>query len=83
MVDEPGRRQAHPVVALECKQRQSSFGLADEVDREEPYGHGQFDAHHDGAGVQRRLMPTYLALEQRVGTPTHSTVSGATNPALK
>ena len=77
VVDEPSGRIAHPEVALECERRQSGLGLADQVDREEPGRQRQFGALHHGAGDQRRLMSTRLALEQRVGSPAYPAVSNA------
>lgn len=71
VVNEPRRRIAHPQVPLEGECRQPGLGLADEVDREKPNAQGQFRALHHGARDQRGLMPTSLALEQRVSSPAH------------
>lgn len=78
VVENPDRWLAHPTVMLERQRRQSGRGLADEADRNEPYGQGQFGALHFGAGNQRDLMATTcLAPEQCVGLPTLASVSGA------
>lgn len=76
VVDQPGRRVAHPQLSHERERRQPGLGLADEVDREKPDGQGQFGALHDGAGDQRGLMPTGMALKKRMGSPAHPAVGG-------
>jgi len=77
VVDEPGRRVAHPEVTHEGERRQPGLGLADEVDRQEPGGQRQLGALHQGAGDQRGLVATGAALEQRMVTPVHPRIGRA------
>ncbi len=46
VVDQPGRRVAHPQVSHQRERRQPGLGLADKVDREKPDAQGQFAALH-------------------------------------
>jgi len=78
VVHQPCRWVAHTQVAFERKRRQSSLGLADEVDCQEPHRQGQLGALEHGASDQRRLMPTRVALKNPVPTSAQNTVRGAT-----
>ncbi len=78
VVHQPCRWVTHTQVALERQRRQSGFGLADEVDCQEPHRQGQLGALKDGASDQRRLVPTGVALKDLVAKGTQDAVRSAT-----
>lgn len=70
VVNEPCGRVAHAEMPLQRQRRQASLGLADQVDRHEPYRQRQLCALKHRAGDEGALMPAGIALKDFVGAST-------------
>lgn len=60
----PGGGVADPQGPLQSQRGQACFRLADQIDRQKPEGQGQMRALEQGAGDERCLVPTSLALKR-------------------
>ena len=78
VLHQPRRWVAHAELTFESQSRQTSLGLADEVNCQKPYGQRQFGRLKDGASNQRCLMPTGIALKNLVAEGVQDAVCGTT-----
>ena len=65
---------AHAQVTLQGQCRQASFGLTDQVNRQEPDRQGQLGALKHRTGNQRRLITAGAALKDLAGTVAQNRV---------
>ena len=82
VVHPPGGGVADPQGPLQSQRGQACFRLADQVDRQEPEGQGQMRALEQGAGDERRLVSTRLALKGLVQSRSGGQNAMARVPAL-